>query len=75
MNEHNATNKYQFKLPPKYFDEEKLVEHLAEAQQQRFQNVDEMKDALIVIQEKLVEPKPFLGNVIPNLFRNLKFRC
>ena len=59
-----TTNKYQFKLPPKYFDKEKLIEHLFEAQQNRFQNAKEMKEALIEVRENLVEQKPFWKRII-----------
>jgi serine/threonine protein kinase len=67
-----ATTKYAFTLPPKYFHEDELVKHLSEAQQQRFQNATEMKDALIDVQKNLPNQKSLLRTVIPNLFRNLK---
>ena len=72
-----ATTKYAFKLPPKYFNEDELVKHLSEAQQQRFQNAREMKDALLLVRKNLPESKSFFKTVIPSrllsgLFRNLK---
>jgi len=54
-----ATSKYEFKLPPKYFEGEELINHLFEAQQQRFQTSLEMKMALIEVQKNLPESKSF----------------
>ena len=66
-----ATSKYEFKLPPKYFKEEELLQHLSEALQQRFQNAMEMKNAITEVQKNLSESKSFLKTFIPNVFRNL----
>ena len=54
-----ATNKYQFPLPPRFFNNEILADLLYEAQKQRFQTANEMKDALLKTKENTKEKISF----------------